>query len=547
MQAPSLRRIGEAVALAASAVACPVLLVRLAGYGWGRDHGIFAAVAQAIAAGGAPYRDAWDYKPPAIYLVFTAAEALFGPGAWGLRILECLALASLAAPAVWLARRLVGDARAALPAVALALLGHVGLGFWHTGQPETFGGVALAWALPAAILGADPTLPRGRRALALALAGGAYAVAALFKPTLALALPVTLAAALWPLRREARLGPAAAPLVGAALAGFALPFLAVGAWLAAAGALPDALAALTRFAPAHAALGWEKSSAFVLVLRAIGDFVAQIQPWGTLGAVALVAFGRRAEATHALGVAGAALAGVAVQAMFFRYHYDAAALPLGLLGGLGLWAALGALLDRRLGLEPALGFLALTALLQAEPTAAFGTQDTPIDREEADDAARRSASHGRRLADWSEATVNEAGRWIRENTPPGAPMYVWGYEPLVYVLAEQPASSRYIYDEPQRVSWDPDARRSLLADLAARPPAVLVVQHGDRFPFLTGNDRDSAEELAAFPELQTIANGYRLARTVDYLDLLVRTDATASPTSATPAPAPIQPGQAGGE
>src|SRR5262249_24087274 len=37
------------------------------------DHAIFATIGRAIAEGHFPYVDAWDQKPPAIYLIFAAA------------------------------------------------------------------------------------------------------------------------------------------------------------------------------------------------------------------------------------------------------------------------------------------------------------------------------------------------------------------------------------------------------------------------------------------------------------------------------------------
>ena len=69
--------------------------VLLFGYEYGRDQGIYASVAAAIARGGAPYLDAWDFKPPGIFVVYAAARAVFGPGMGAVRLLEIGAYASL--------------------------------------------------------------------------------------------------------------------------------------------------------------------------------------------------------------------------------------------------------------------------------------------------------------------------------------------------------------------------------------------------------------------------------------------------------------------
>ena len=59
--------------LALAALASLAGLALLAGYEYGRDQGIYAPVAGAIARGGAPSLDAWDFKPPAIFAVYAAA------------------------------------------------------------------------------------------------------------------------------------------------------------------------------------------------------------------------------------------------------------------------------------------------------------------------------------------------------------------------------------------------------------------------------------------------------------------------------------------
>ena len=66
-------------------------LALLLGYGYGRDQGIYAAVAGALARGGAPYVDAWDFKPPASFVVYAAARTLLGPGIEAVRGVEALA------------------------------------------------------------------------------------------------------------------------------------------------------------------------------------------------------------------------------------------------------------------------------------------------------------------------------------------------------------------------------------------------------------------------------------------------------------------------
>ncbi len=59
----------------------------------GRDSGIFAYTGQVVKEGGAPYRDAWDNKPPLVYLLNAAAFSMFGVNRWAIWIIEIIILA----------------------------------------------------------------------------------------------------------------------------------------------------------------------------------------------------------------------------------------------------------------------------------------------------------------------------------------------------------------------------------------------------------------------------------------------------------------------
>src|SRR5579884_291949 len=59
-------------------------------YGFGRDQGLFYYLGREWLAGRIPYRDAFDVKPPGIYLVYAVAIRLFGPHLWSVRLLELL-------------------------------------------------------------------------------------------------------------------------------------------------------------------------------------------------------------------------------------------------------------------------------------------------------------------------------------------------------------------------------------------------------------------------------------------------------------------------
>jgi hypothetical protein len=117
-----------------------------------------------------------------------------------------------------------------------------------------------------------------------------------------------------------------------------------------------------------------------------------------------------------------------------------------------------------------------------------------------------------------------AAQWLSENTPKNLPVYIWGFEPVIYDLAHRYPASRYIYNVPQRTAWGMAvARKTLMQELALFLPSAIVVVHRDQIPRVTGNQLDSAEEMKGFPELTAfIGNSYEYKVSFEDLDIYVK-------------------------
>lgn len=101
------------------------------------------------------------------------------------------------------------------------------------------------------------------------------------------------------------------------------------------------------------------------------------------------------------------------------------------------------------------------------------------------------------VADVDAGDNRAVADFLRARTPPERPVFVWGFEPVIYDLAERESATRFIYDVPQRVAWAAEPlRRTLMEDLAAKPPSAIVVEHHDVFPMVTGSVLDSADTLS---------------------------------------------------
>src|SRR5262249_32368006 len=137
------------------------------------------------------------------------------------------------------------------------VLVHAQLDFWHTAQPESFGGMATVLALLA--VGPTLTAPRpGERAhlVRWLVAGALFGFAGLLKPPLAGGgAGVAAALGLRARRDGAAWSDAVRPALAVA-AGGAAPFLLCLAWFAAKGALGDLYRVLFVFTPHYTALSW---------------------------------------------------------------------------------------------------------------------------------------------------------------------------------------------------------------------------------------------------------------------------------------------------
>lgn len=95
-----------------------------------RDEGFYAAVAQIIERGGIPYRDAFDNKPPLIFVYYWSSFAMFGEHIWAPRLLAAL-MVSATTLIVYFQARFIYSQRASLVAMAAFALSN-GLAMFET-------------------------------------------------------------------------------------------------------------------------------------------------------------------------------------------------------------------------------------------------------------------------------------------------------------------------------------------------------------------------------------------------------------------------------
>jgi hypothetical protein len=428
-----------------------------------RDEGEYAYIAQRMFEGDWPYRDAFDQKPPGIFLAYAAAFALGGQTIEAVHGLLYVWAAASAALLFALVRRLEGALAAACAVLA-----------WGVASIDPRLGATAAntegfLALPA--LGALWCLLRAleRGGLVWWWACGALGASACwFKPVAAANLIFTAAfgaVALWRARRP--VGELTRAGLGL-LAGAASLSLAFGLALAAGGAWEAFLDAVVWHNWRYARSLTLAQGLHNLRVSLQGQAPAQAPLW----ALALVALAHprllRVRTRWLLGGSWLASLAGAAAGLYFRPHYFLQALPaLCGLAGAGAGALLRSALEARSAWPARVAALAVAAALLGP---AAQVHHSILSAGSPDAISRRLYGlnpfpESRRIADH-----------LRAGSAPGERVLVVGSEPQILFLAARPSATRYIFFYPLTL---PDAaalarQREVAAGIEASPPRFVV-------------------------------------------------------------------------
>jgi 4-amino-4-deoxy-L-arabinose transferase-like glycosyltransferase len=529
-------RFGGIVVSGAAVLTLLLCCILLCTFHYGRDQGIYAVVARELRHGAMPYRDVFDFKPPAIFLIYAAAQALFGQAYWGIRILEAASLVLSTAGLVILARRTFDSTRVGLVAGAIAAVLHVQLDFWHTGQPESFGACVVVWGLVCASFAwqAEQT---SRSALWWWLCGVLSGIALLLKPPL-MGVGVVLAGsaslvALW--RARGALGQgvwlrAVMPTFATGI-GLVVPIALTVFWFRARGAWADLYDALFVFTPMYTKIGLQSGSFAELASKSVHAWFIGLSSLMSIGLVLSLLFlpTRRERWLVLAAWMGLAvlIAGISMQAKFFPYHWGATLPLFGLLASHGYFRlARFAMRWGVLGTAIFAGLFLLVALSQT-----FGSSSALAFFSRSQHRLEMLFARGERHVSMNDSFAfiydetleqnRKVAKLLAEKLPPGSLLFIWGFEPNIYGMSGLPLASRYIYNVPQRAAWSArQSREVLMQEFAKTPPQAIVVQHGDVIKHVTGSEDDSAKAL---PELaQYLSNNFELWTTVSHLDIYLR-------------------------
>jgi hypothetical protein len=494
-------------------IACALVLAPTVAFRMGVDQGVFAYMGAALLDGKWPYLQTWESDFPGLVFLQAGEILAFGRSAVAFRIFDLLFQLGNAYFIFQIAARTGGRAAALIAAVLFCLI-YQGYGPWNTAQREGFG---LLFILAGYWL--YFTAARRTPALTAALTGLGLGIAVTIKPTL-LALSLFYLPLAVHLRSRRGLG-----LAVVAMAGLIAPaaIIVIGYW--AAGGLTQLYEACILYQSVYTARLRGTEPFWTIWLQRAGHL--GLHAWVVLVAYVPFLFWRHDRPARVmlwLGYVGSVYA-VWAQGTFAGYHY----LPGLAIGSILLGSMFSLLTESllngtqiqlgrwRLLASPVLAVVALAAAsvvyLRHSPIRELVTLqflEPPVPNEFRIDP----------VFDFTESY--EVAAYLRQRTQPGDSIQIWGYESLVYYLAERTAASRFQMTHPlvMRVPGEPLTpmqqrwRAEFISDLTRRPPAYIAVVRGDRW-WWAPEERTSEELLDDFPEWKSlIEQHYALDHTI---------------------------------
>ena len=494
----------------------------------GNDQNLYLYSAEQVRAGGVPYRDAWDQKPPGIAFVYAALRTVW-PGPSTVAFGDIAASALTAGLLILLGRRAVTPVAGYLAASTFLLFGHPSIarlgGIYLRGQCEVF--IAPAVAAAILLLWVPPGVLRSRGRL---LASGLCLGVAFWLKYNALAYALPVAAALVVGTASAEPWRTRAREAIWVVAGFAALGALVLLYFAAHGALEDLRLATIDFNLRYSSETYDGPASvarYVIAMpfgRAREDMLWYL---GGAGAVALLVLSpRRSLRPVAIVTMAWLLAAVmSIAANGSRglpqYFVQAGpALGLAFAGGAVLATARGRLWTAatavvivvglwRVGVErPGFAGLKLGGLPQLVSNVTLDLRHLTggIDR-----PAYLARFKGQQK--YSAAEIDALTALVRATTSGSDRILVFGFAPAVYVDSGRRSASRFFWSRPVILEFAADrsgyGSSGLLAELEQNDPAIVALQKQDWRP----DDPNSMEFFLATPKLRDwLMAGYTLER-----------------------------------
>ena len=428
-----------------------------------RDEGEYAYIGSLLLDGVPPYARAWNMKMPGIYAVYAVLLGVFGRTIAGVHLGLLVANAVSTVLVFLLGRRLDGPWMG---------LGAAALFAATTLDPMILGLGAYAehFLLPAVLAGCLLLLRalEARSTALLAAAGACFGAAFVIKQSGGVFGLLAVALVLHAAVRERAGTIPVARRIGALVAGAAVPFVMVCAWLALAGTFRTFWFWTFTYASQYGVLQTVDGAAFNFV-AAVDPIAGASWPVFVLALIGITA-GTWDETVHRhrwflWGLLIVAFAATSV-GFYYRAQYFVLMAP-----AVSLLAAAGAsAVSRLFGRRARLGAVVVGAIVVVAVVHPIAARRATLFEATTQELVR--TIHDRNPI----VETAEIARYIRERAAKDDRIAVIGSEPQIYFYAGRPAATGYIYMYPLMESqpYAPAMQRDLIRELTAARPRYLV-------------------------------------------------------------------------
>ena len=461
------------------------------GYPFGRDQGLHFYVGREWLNGLVPYRDAFDNKPPGIYLIHALGIVILGARQWAIRVMELgavLVTGLVAARAVRRDRPPV-NGEAGIITLLFAGFYFTCFDYWDTAQVESWEGLALM----ASYAVAESELDVRRRAVLSGLLAGA---AFLFK--LPAAVPGVVIAGVLAVRAGTSSdgSPMRTIFVSIVLYGCGF-FSLIGACVAyfalrgGLGAMFDILYGFNTYCAVNSPIttGTAREWVRYFWINHCGEWIwLAFGSWlaGTLLAVRRRAWRIVRGALNAMLLCLSAAASVYIQQKFYAYHWAVMVPFIILCLGYGIAECMRRL--PRITLAAGIGILMYT-FLAAPPWYSNTSVTYPIATVCFWEYASGNMARDVYLKQFTGVNqydyhdMESLGNMVRDRAQPGDRLQVRGFEPTIYAVSGLRSPSRFFIENPlkdpamnyHRAAWRAEHERACWKN----PPRFVVTFSND--------------------------------------------------------------------
>ncbi len=490
----------------------------------GNDQGAYLMIGQGLLQGKQLYRDLLDTKPPGIFVVYAGVAKMVGRVMWSAAAADIVLLLLISYLLYRFTATYLGGAGAAVAVMVHASM-HGETNYFWIAQPETFQLVC--------VFGACLTVRRreGWWKANYFAAGILLGCGCWLKPNALAFLPLLLFLPFLDTRALDRDSPRVSLTIfwrdwlGRAallLAGLAVAFGIVLAWIVFSGAWPAMREMQFEIVPRYAAMAVQRRPHYVLsVFARTNYFLGVWNLWAIL--VGLLSAWRRRDLRRFAPLFLAALTAYAAVAMQLRFHdyYFQTCYPF----VAAIWAYLVVTLyegsralarnfrERGWRLAAGLVWIVFAQAIFWPLPEEFSKLTMRYEELREWRAGHETfyAKYPHQLPFEHLGAELEVIDFLEKNARPYDGVYVWGTRGVIYYLSGHLPPTRLYANLGLMAPWCPDSLRAeLVRDLTKTPPRFIVVARHDALPMITYVNLDSENYLKLFPKLDCfITENYR--------------------------------------